>query len=237
MASRGLRVHESQRGNALLRYLRSSRFKVVFVQSSHDFEPGTYFGVLYLSLKFHLMHPGYVYKRIEALKAEKSLRHTVVLVLMDVEVASSSSITAFGKLQVECLSFGIDVLASSSAQESARYIETMHAEEKEERNGSGAGARIDMKDRFRNYEHLLRQQKIKLEKSEIEYDKDSEYVRKTLFLSGVPRMTTRDANVLIPAHATLREAVEKVSGGQAATRGIGKIKQTSFKDFMNHPFK
>lgn len=223
--NRSIRVQESQRGNALLKYLRAPRSRVVFAPCAYDIEPGSFFGVLYLSFRFHLANPGYIYKRIEEVKAQKSTRHAVVLLLVDTEINTKSSVGAFAKMQVECLGAAVQVMTSYSAAESAKYVEEMHAD---------AGA---LRDRFRNYAHAVRKQKQELDRAEVEYGDISEYVRKTLFFTSVPSLTQRDAALLIPSFASVREAVQSMSAQRVEIKGIGAAKHEAFRAFVHAPFK
>ncbi|KAI5193213.1 DNA excision repair protein ERCC-1 [Nematocida sp. AWRm77] len=220
---KSIRVSETQRGNALLRHLKRAR--VVFAPLLFDFEPGSVFGVLYLTLRLHIENPSYLYKRIEEIKGKKTIRKVGVLLLVDTPVDTPRAVHAFSTLQIECLGMGAQVFTAYTSAESAMYIENMH------------GQRKDAAGKLRNYKYTLSKHMRTLSKPGIEAFSLSEYSRKALFLTSIPKITSKDTTSLLAAHGTLREVLEAMDKSSPNISGIGKIKEHAFKKFTQHAFR
>ena len=116
--SRALFVHARQRRNtALLSHITN-----VPIKFTTHFVPDFYLGnnacALYLSVKYHRLHPNYIKNRVCALRSNYRLR--VIMVVVDVQdfVKSLQDITRFA-LANDCT-----VIVATSNREAARYLET-----------------------------------------------------------------------------------------------------------------
>lgn len=78
---------------------------------------------LYLSIKYHLLHPEYIQGRMRQLKNKFDL--SVLLCLVDVE----GSTKPLEELTLLCISLGFTLICCWSLTEAARYIETYKAYE------------------------------------------------------------------------------------------------------------
>jgi len=110
-------VSRRQTGNPVLKYIRNARW--CFVDDLvPDYQMGSSTVCLFLSLKYHLLHPGYIHYRIRAL--QKAFRLRVVLVHVDVEdpVKPLASITKLAILS------DLTLICGWTYEECARYIET-----------------------------------------------------------------------------------------------------------------
>ena len=76
-AGSSLLIHPRQRGNPVLKWIRQVTMDVS-PQIDADFVCGKRTGVLYLSLRFHYLNPGYIYGRIR----EMGLYEVRVLLVM-----------------------------------------------------------------------------------------------------------------------------------------------------------
>lgn len=217
-----IKANELQRGSAVTTHVRKA--KVVFCPIIHDYEPGMYFGVLFLSFRLHMESPTYLYKRIENIKQVKDQQRVlVVLLLVDIDTTSPRSVSAIGGLETECLSFGAQIIPVGSCLEAAKYIECMHLNE----NVS--------KELVRNYKYTVMKQKIEIEKTGI-MDVSPEYARKTLFLSSMDKLTLRDANLLLAQNISLRQIIERASAFTLTAKGMGPIKRKAMHAFIHTPF-
>eukprot|EP01041_Mallomonas_annulata_P005640 gene5640-11379_t len=110
-------VSERQRGNPLLQYIKN-----VQLEYNKDIIPdyvlGTSSCALFVSIKYHLLHPLYIHRRIKELGRDFRLR--VVIVLVDVE----DNINPLNDLNKICFSNDLTLVLSWSNIEAARYIET-----------------------------------------------------------------------------------------------------------------
>jgi DNA excision repair protein ERCC-1 len=113
-------AHSRQRGNPMLKHVRHVRvgFDGDIVA---DFVCGATTGVLYLSLQYHNLNPGYVYERVKMLGRAYRLR--VLLVLADIE-ETGKPIAELSKLSMLA---GLTLVCAGSEREAARYCETLRS--------------------------------------------------------------------------------------------------------------
>ncbi|KAI3924568.1 hypothetical protein MKX01_038008 [Papaver californicum] len=110
-------VSHRQKGNPLLKYIRNVRW--VFADVVCDYLLGPNSCALYLSLRYHLLHPDYLYFRIRELQKNFKLR--VILCHVDVEdvVKPLQEVTRTAMLH-DCT-----LLCAWSLEECGRYLETI----------------------------------------------------------------------------------------------------------------
>ncbi|KAL6146631.1 hypothetical protein ACLB2K_057309 [Fragaria x ananassa] len=110
-------VSNRQKGNPLLKHIRNVRWE--FADIVCDYLLGQSSCALYLSLRYHLLHPDYLYYRIRELQKNYKLR--VVLCHVDVEdvVKPLLEVTKTAMLH-ECT-----LLCAWSLEECGRYLETI----------------------------------------------------------------------------------------------------------------
>ncbi|KAJ2804381.1 ssDNA endonuclease and repair protein rad10 [Coemansia helicoidea] len=113
-------VNELQRGNPLLACIRNVRW-MHSRDVLADFEISRSTGVLYLSIRYHRLHPEYIARRIEGLG--RSYRVRVLLVLADAE-ESKVPLREINRL---ALQQEVTVLVAWSLDEAGRYVETLKA--------------------------------------------------------------------------------------------------------------
>ncbi|KAI9504309.1 restriction endonuclease type II-like protein [Coemansia spiralis] len=113
-----VQVNEIQRGNPLLASIRNVRWSY-----SKDIIPDYVVGrtscVLYLSIKYHRLHPEYIAKRIESLG--KDYRVRVLLVYVDTD----DSKLPLREINRIALLGDMTTLLAWSLDEAGRYIETL----------------------------------------------------------------------------------------------------------------
>ncbi|KAG0474948.1 hypothetical protein HPP92_014634 [Vanilla planifolia] len=114
-------VSHRQKGNPLLKHIRNVRW--VFADVVCDYLLGQSSCALYISLRYHLLHPDYLYYRIRELQKNFKLR--VVLCHIDVEdvVKPLLEVTRTAMLH-DCT-----LLCGWSLEECGRYLETIKAYE------------------------------------------------------------------------------------------------------------
>lgn len=108
-----------QKGNPLLKNVPDVRLELGDSSMKPDFQIGTQCCVLYLSLKYHGLHPEYIYKRIDNLGAKFDLR--VLLVMADVE-NSPSPITGLDRL---CVSRNLTLIVAWTLPEAGTYLASL----------------------------------------------------------------------------------------------------------------
>jgi DNA excision repair protein ERCC-1 len=109
-------VNIRQQGNPVLKHFRNYQWE--FGDTAADYVVGVGTCVLFLSLKYHLLHPEYVDHRFQALRDKYNLR--VLLVLVDVENHQEP----LKHLSKTCLINNYTLILSWSAAEAARYLES-----------------------------------------------------------------------------------------------------------------
>jgi len=110
-------VSRRQTGNPLLRYIKNVRW--TFVDDLvPDYQMGQSSVALFLSLKYHLLHPQYIHYRIRELQRAFRLRVLIVHVDVDDPVKPLNAVT-----KLACLS-DFTLICGWSYEECARYVET-----------------------------------------------------------------------------------------------------------------
>ena len=116
-----VRVDIRQKGNPVLRYVRNVPWQ--FCEQPADFVLGKRSCALFLSLRYHLLHPEYIHGRIREVGQLYQLR--VLLVLVDVR-DSQAVLMDLARL---CLVHNYTLMLGWSNREVGRYIETYKAYE------------------------------------------------------------------------------------------------------------
>ncbi|KAK7692725.1 hypothetical protein QCA50_004358 [Cerrena zonata] len=109
-------VNPCQRGNPILECIRNvgKEFGDVVV----DYQVGRTTGILFLSLRYHRLHPEYIHQRIQKLGHTYNLR--VLLIMCDVN-EHQESIRELTKI---CLHNNITVMVAWTAEEAGFYLST-----------------------------------------------------------------------------------------------------------------
>ncbi|KAG5244868.1 DNA excision repair protein [Salix suchowensis] len=110
-------VSHRQKGNPLLNHIRNVRW--AFEDVVCDYLLGQSSCALYLSLRYHLLHPDYLYYRIRELKKNYKLR--VVLCHIDVE----DVVKPLLEVTKTALLHDCTLLCAWSLEECGRYLETI----------------------------------------------------------------------------------------------------------------
>lgn len=212
-----MRVSELQKGNDLIKLIR--RINIEYRYTVFDYEPGEYFGVIHVSLHLHAQSPNYLFNRIERVKDSGSRRVLVVILLINSDVNTPAGSSILSKLQIDCISAGVQIVPSYSPMESAKYIESMHVQEASQ-NG------------LRNYKDTLK--RVVQHTSDIKSEKEA---RKILFLSSIPKLSKTDAINLL-RDKSIKEIVEETREHKLSNyKGIGKTKQKDIDLFFLEKFK
>ncbi|KAJ6593987.1 restriction endonuclease type II-like protein [Mycena capillaripes] len=115
-AGNAIIVNPLQRGNPVLEAIRNVAKE--FGDIICDYQVGRTTGVLFLSLKYHRLHPEYIHTRIEKLGHSYSLR--ILLVMSDV----TEHRDPIRELTKMCLINNITVLVAFSIEEAGHYLST-----------------------------------------------------------------------------------------------------------------
>ncbi|KAF7809689.1 DNA excision repair protein ERCC-1 [Senna tora] len=110
-------VSHRQKGNPLLKYIRNVRW--TFADVVCDYLLGQSSCALYLSLRYHLLHPDYLYYRIRELQKNFKLR--VVLCHVDVEDVMKPLL----EVTKTALLHDCTLVCGWSLEECGRYLETI----------------------------------------------------------------------------------------------------------------
>ncbi|KZV58350.1 DNA excision repair protein ERCC-1-like [Dorcoceras hygrometricum] len=110
-------VSHRQKGNPLLKHIRNVRW--AFADIVCDYMLGQSSCALYLSLRYHLLHPDYLYFRIREL--QKKFKLSVVLCHVDVE----DVVKPLLEVTKTALLHDCTLLCGWSLEECGRYLETI----------------------------------------------------------------------------------------------------------------
>jgi len=110
-----IQVNRKQSGNDLLK--KFTRCPYTFADIEPDFVIGRTACALYLSIRFHALHPNYIYERINKLGENYDLR--VLLVVVD-HVEHKSYLKELSKLSIRC---NLTLMLCWSVEDAAMYLE------------------------------------------------------------------------------------------------------------------
>lgn len=122
--SNKLIVSKSQENNPVLRLIRNVQWEFCQQPIIPDYIVGTTSCVLYLSVRYHLLHPPYILRKIKELR--QSFEHRILLVHFDVD---DKNILPLKDLNKFCFSNDLILILAWTELEAARYIETLKAYE------------------------------------------------------------------------------------------------------------
>ncbi|PWN45397.1 hypothetical protein IE81DRAFT_285593 [Ceraceosorus guamensis] len=108
-------VNPCQKGNPLLQHVRQVGWE--YGEITADYLVGVSSGVLFLSLRYHRLHPEYIHSRIAKIRGSFSLR--VLLVLCDVDTHE----TAIKELTKVALINSMTLMIAWTAEEAGKYVE------------------------------------------------------------------------------------------------------------------
>ncbi|KAH6615251.1 hypothetical protein C7974DRAFT_437140 [Boeremia exigua] len=108
-------VSPRQKGNPILNNVKSTAWEYSDIPA--DYVLGATTCALFLSLKYHRLHPEYIYNRIRDLKGQYDLR--IILTMVDVENHEDS----LRELSKTSLVNNVTIMLCWSAQEAGRYLE------------------------------------------------------------------------------------------------------------------
>ena len=115
-SARTIQVSRRQTNNPVLKNIRNVPWE--YADIVPDYLMGTQTCCLFLSLKYHLLKPKYIYARMEALQRGYRLR--VLLCMVDTEDNTKTLIDVHKVAVVN----GWTLILAWSAEEAARYLET-----------------------------------------------------------------------------------------------------------------
>ncbi|KAI5449208.1 ssDNA endonuclease and repair protein rad10 [Naganishia albida] len=118
-SKRSIVVNARQRGNPVLKAIQGVGWE--YGDIVPDYQVGANTCVLYLSLKYHRLHPEYLHTRIEAIRGTYLLR--ILLLMCDIS-EHQEPIREITKI---CLINEITVITAWSAEEAATYLATYKA--------------------------------------------------------------------------------------------------------------
>jgi DNA excision repair protein ERCC-1 len=108
-------VSPRQKGNPILNSVRTVAWEYSDIPA--DYVVGATTCALFLSLKYHRLHPEYIYNRIRDLKGQYQLR--ILLTMVDIENHEDS----LRELSKTSLVNNVTIMLAWSAQEAGRYLE------------------------------------------------------------------------------------------------------------------
>ena len=116
-------VHSRQRKNPVLSHIKYVK-KEFHDNLPADYVVGAAVGILWLSVKYHLLHPNYIRRRFAELRGHYQL--SILLLMVDEDRPA----TTIEKLTLLCVKESITMVCCWSNEEGARYLETFKVYEK-----------------------------------------------------------------------------------------------------------
>ncbi|KAF7361819.1 DNA excision repair protein ERCC-1 [Mycena venus] len=208
-------VNPLQRGNPVLEAIRNVSKE--FGDIVCDYQVGRTTGVLFLSLKYHRLHPEYIFTRVEKLGHSYSLR--ILLVMSDVTehrdpIRELTKAGAFRLLVSEktdhrqmCLINNITVLVAFSVEEAGHYLST-----------------------FKQFEH----KPPDLIKERVDKDYDS-ILRSTL--TSISKVNKTDVETLRTSFGSFANISRATSDQLQNLPGFGQVKVRNIKNAFEKPIR
>jgi DNA excision repair protein ERCC-1 len=114
-----LHVSTRQRGNPVLNHIRNVPYQLSQMVPDYIFAPTRC--ALFLSIRYHNLHPQYIHRRIAELKSDFDLR----VLLCHVDIDDNANVLLF--LNDLCVQNNLTLILAWSEEEAARYLETFKA--------------------------------------------------------------------------------------------------------------
>uniref|UniRef100_A0A0N5AJS5 HHH_2 domain-containing protein n=1 Tax=Syphacia muris TaxID=451379 RepID=A0A0N5AJS5_9BILA len=203
-----------QEGNPVLKYVRNVPFEWAEIKA--DFESGKDLGVLYLSLKWHKLHPGYIESRLDS--DGSGYRVKVLLVLVNVEPRH-----LLRELNIYCWRTRWSLVLCYSVEEAAEYLENIHLS----RN----------KDEYQAIYAVEERKKKRLGIVDVEDVQGKEFRCAVELLASIRSVTKADAQRLISTFGSLKVIGNADVETLLLCPGLGSIKAQNVYKYFRTPFR
>ncbi|KAK4533675.1 hypothetical protein CCYA_CCYA18G4557 [Cyanidiococcus yangmingshanensis] len=227
-----LLVSEKQRGNSLLHSIRDVPWKFAGFDFA-DFLLGPHSCAFFLSMKFHLLRPSYIYDRVRQL-GRRTFRLRILIVLIDNEGGiffgsghnedTAPSRSPLAELEKMCLLQDLTLMVAWNNDEAARILESYKMQEGRA-SDSLQGPLIGQR-----YVHTLTEGP-----SEVVRQGDSSLHRATAFLAASRAVNRTDAAVLLRHFGSLRKILTASVEELVAVPGIGPVKCAKLFKILHEP--
>ncbi|CAG9535908.1 unnamed protein product [Cercopithifilaria johnstoni] len=199
-----------QEGNPVLKYIRNVPFEWADIKA--DFEAGREMGILYLSLKWHKLHPNYIETRINSDDGGYAIK--ILLVLVNVEPRH-----ILRELNLFCYRTGWTLMLCYSAEEAAEYLENLYfSKNKNEQSAVNA-----VQERKRKRLCLP--------------EDDNELHQAAKFLTVIRSLTISDAQRLIATFGSIRKIANADIDRLLLCPGLGPTKARNVHAFFRTTFQ
>jgi DNA excision repair protein ERCC-1 len=225
-------VSPTQRGNPVLRCIRDIPWRFADFGFA-DFLLGSYTCAFFLSMRFHLLRPKYIYDRVRSL-GRRVFRLRILLVLLDNEggifaVSNAHEEGApkrspLAELEKMCLIQDLTMMVAWNNDEAARILEsykTQASKTADSLQGSVTGQR-------RTETHADGS-------NEFEHRGDYSFHRATAFLVASRSVSRTDAAILLRHFGSLRNILSASMEELATVPGIGPIKCAKLFKLFHEP--
>jgi DNA excision repair protein ERCC-1 len=208
-SSSSILVSPRQKANPLLTHLLTQRWEYTDSVADYVLSPTTC--ALFLSLKYHRLHPDYIYTRIRKLGRSFGLR--ILLIQVDVDAHEEP----LRELNKTGLVNGLTLVCAWSSREAARWLELYKAFSPSTATGDPSASRaID----------------------QIRKPQPRSYTERIVEFGTVPRGVNKtDAVALISARGSVRAAVNVSAEELVALQGWGERKSKAWLDAVNRGFR
>ncbi|VIO97383.1 Helix-hairpin-helix motif family protein [Brugia malayi] len=169
-------------------------------------------GILYLSLKWHKLHPNYIETRINSDGAGYAIK--ILLVLVNVEPRH-----ILRELNLFCYRTGWTLMLCYSAEEAAEYLENLHIS------------------RNRNEQSAINAMQERKKKRLCLPDEDNEFHQAVKFLTVIRSLTVSDAQRLIATFGSIRKIANADIDRLLLCPGLGPTKAGNIHAFFRSSFQ
>uniref|UniRef100_A0A914DQC7 ERCC1-like central domain-containing protein n=1 Tax=Acrobeloides nanus TaxID=290746 RepID=A0A914DQC7_9BILA len=208
-----------QDGNPVLKYIRNVPYEWSDIKA--DFECGKGCGILYLGLKYHKLHPGYIETRFP-----DGNGYTIKILLALVNVEEPSFLLR--DLNMFCYRAGWTMLLCYSVEEAAEYIENLKlAETRNPMTTINNRAQYKQKQQMA---HVGKKSNANTEQQKQLYESAIK------FLTSVRAVTNADAKRLLGTFGSICEIANATKEDLEMCPGLGPIKAQNVFNSFRSPF-
>jgi DNA excision repair protein ERCC-1 len=206
-----IQVSRSQTGNPLLEYLQfyqmNSKIKDV------DYVINSKCIALFLSLRYHKLHPEYIYNKLKKITYNHEDTLKVLLVYVDVE-DFQDTVRELNKL---CLFNKLTIILAWTNEQCATYLQNLKYVEKEASKRIIQGNRTDDKEVLAN---------------------DGKYLERVMkTVSSVKSVSQTDSKSLLARFGSVRSIIAADADGLQGIEGLGPLKVERLLAAFNQPFR
>ncbi|GMG37980.1 unnamed protein product [Ambrosiozyma monospora] len=218
-----IQVNKNQKGNPLLPSLKRVSYTFNDKVKDVDYLVNSHCVAIFLSVKYHKLHPEYIYNKLKKLRYNRNSNNSeilkVVLLVLDTDANVDDSVREMNKM---CLFNDLSLVVCSNYEQAAEYLTCLKSCE------SNANAA----------KRLIKGGQSEAASKNEDMAKDADYYARVVdTLTSVQRINKTDSINLISKFGSMADlcagATEETLG---EVQGMGRVKVEQLLSVINEPF-